>query len=169
MAVGKKEPAGPRGFVFIVILSVIHSLGSLACADAAAWLTPEMQACGMWRMTSRLSLAVFMVSAASMRFNKKLVKNLLEPIVPPPLPAQLCVMLSGILEGLGGILLLLPSMEYWGGMLILAVLLAVFPANVYHAVSPTAQRLTRIGPPAVYFRLPIQVLFAYWARWHILY
>ena len=48
------------------------------------------------------------------------------------------------------------------------LLLGVFPANVYHAVSKKAQRETRIGPPVVYVRLLIQGLFFAWARWHTL-
>ena len=157
---------GMIGFAVVVLLSIVHTIGCIACEDAR-FLTSDVP-CQNWRLASRLSLSFFMLSAASLRRNKKLVKYLLEPIVPPPLPARLCVMASGALEGIGGLLLLVPGMEFYAGLLVLVMLVAVFPANVYHALSPTAQKLTRIGPPTVYIRLPIQALFVYWARWHVL-
>ena len=128
----------------------------------------EMHICFAWKEFSRVALVFFMVSAAGLRLNAKLVNNLLIPIVPPPLPAKLCVYASGVAELLGGLLLIANATAIYGAWLIIATLVAVFPANVYHAVSKEAQRRTKIGPPDVYVRLPIQLLFLAWARWHLL-
>ena len=156
--------AGPEGFLIVVALSALHCLGFLLC-DTAGVLGAEV--CSYWRLTSRVCLAAFMVGGARLRMDEKLVKNLLLPIVPPPLPPRACVYLSGLAELLGGVLLLLPACEQLGATLIVVLLIGVFPANLYHAFSLRAQRLTRIGPPVVYARLPIQGLFIGWARWHM--
>ena len=107
-----------------------------------------------------------MLSAARLRLDEKLVNNLLIPIVPPPLPARACVYLSGILEAVFGVLLVMPTLERPAAWLIVALLVAVFPANLWHAVSPRAHKATRIGPPLTYVRVPIQFLFLGWAWWH---
>ena len=155
--------AAPQGFFIVVTLAVLHCLGFVLCE---AGVLGE-SSCAYWRLASRVCLAVFMFGGATMRLNPKTVKHLLVPIVPPPLPAHACVYLSGVAEAVGGAILLLPGCERLGAMIIVALLVSVFPANVYHATSAHAQKLTRIGPPAVYWRLPIQGLFLGWARWHM--
>ena len=156
---------GPANFFVVVALSVLHCLGFLLC-EITSTLSGDI--CFYWRMASRVCLAAFMFGGAALRMNKKLVKHLLVPIVPPPLPAHACVYVSGIAELVGGIVLLLPRFERMGASIIMLLLISVFPANIYHAVSKQAQKLTRIGPPAVYVRVPIQFLFCGWARWHLL-
>lgn len=56
-----------------------------------------------------------------------------EAIVPPPLPARACVLVSGALEILGGIGLLLRPEP--ASRLLILLLLAIFPANIYQALS----------------------------------
>ena len=57
----------------------------------------------------------------------------------------------------------------------LSVYLGICHLSVYRSIYLSIymsvylyQARTRIGPPAVYLRLPIQALFAAWARWHVL-
>jgi uncharacterized membrane protein len=157
----------PEGFIALVAVALLHCAGGVACEDAA-WLESTHSACTYWRYASRATLAYFMIAASLLRRNTKMVNNLLIPIVPPPLPARACVYLSGIFEAMCGVLLLVPSMERQAAWLIIALLAAVFPANIYHALSRTAQKATRIGPPACYVRVPIQFVFLGWARWHTL-
>lgn len=164
---GAEKSRGPAGFVYIVLLAAMHSMGSLLCEDAAL-LDRDMSPCPQWRVASRCCLAFFMIAAAGLRRDTRMVERLLVPIVPPPLPPRLCVYASGVAEALAGICLLLPGWEGRAANFICLLLIGVFPANVYHALSKKAQRETRIGPPAVYLRLPIQALFFVWARWHTL-
>lgn len=161
-----KPNNAPAGFLVIVALSVVHSLGGVLCHDLAAAI-PGEDACAVWRLSSRVCLIGFMCGAASMRLNEKLVRNLLIPIVPPPLPPRLCIYVSGCMDVAAALLLALPGGELWGATACLTMLLCVFPANIYHCISTKAQAATRIGPPAVYYRLPIQLTFAAWARWHV--
>ena len=173
--------AAPAGFVAIVILSAVHALGCALCCDCgladggaagggddAAGGGGHATACAAWRLLSRACLACFMVGAAALRLDRRAVVGLLLPIVPPPLPPRLCVYASGVMDAVAALLLLLPGGERLGATLVLTMLALVFPANLYHALSAKAQARTRIGPPAVYVRLPIQALFAAWARWHVL-
>ena len=85
-----------------------------------------------------------------------------ERIVPPALPApHLLVLLSGAAEVAGGLGLLLPATRRAAGWGLLALLVAVFPANVYMVGLASALHL-----PAwvLWARLPLQPLLL-WAVW----
>ena len=118
-------------------------------------------------------LAVFMFGGAYLRCNKSIVEKLLVKIVPPPLPPHFCVYASGVCELICGLFLLFnlvyPSSPYntIGGSCVVLLLWAVFPANLYHALSQKAQKDTKISAPGVlYARVVIQFLFLGWAGWH---
>src|SRR5689334_273150 len=58
-------------------------------------------------------------------------------IIPPGFPRpDALVVVSGIAEIVGGIALLIPRLRRAAGWGLIALLLAVFPANVYMAVAP---------------------------------
>jgi uncharacterized membrane protein len=84
-------------------------------------------------------------------------------IVPPGFgdPARL-VTLSGVAEVAGGVGVLLPRTRRVAGLGLIALLLAVFPANVYMARNPA--RFRRIPRWALYARLPLQPLMI-WSVW----
>jgi uncharacterized membrane protein len=78
-----------------------------------------------------------------------------EAIVPPYLPAHRALVLaSGAFEMLGGIGVMLPQTRAAAGWGLIALLLAVFPANVYMALDP---KFDKIAPAwALWLRLPLQ-------------
>jgi uncharacterized membrane protein len=82
-------------------------------------------------------------------------------IVPPGFgdPARV-VALSGVAEIAGGAGFLLPATRRPAGLGLLALLVAVFPANVYMAHNP--ERFPRIPRWALYARLPLQPLMMWW-------
>ncbi|MBC5801067.1 MAG: DoxX family membrane protein [Candidatus Eremiobacteraeota bacterium] len=85
-----------------------------------------------------------------------------EAIVPPLFPAHReLVLISGACEILGGVgVLFRPTRRYaaWG---LIALLVAVFPANVYMVVD--ARRFSQLAPSwALAARLPLQTLFVWW-------
>ncbi len=87
-----------------------------------------------------------------------------EVIVPPPLPAALCVRISGILELLGG--LLLWGKPRWGAWLLTGVLIAVFPANVYMAWTGVKFRQFPSQPWMAWARLalqPVLIALIWWS------
>ena len=86
-------------------------------------------------------------------------------IVPPQLPApEALVAVSGAAEVLGGIGLLLPRFRKAAGWGLVALLAAVFPANVYMAAE--AGRFASLVPAwALWARLPLQPLAMAWVWW----
>jgi len=86
------------------------------------------------------------------------------PIVPPYLPApEALVAVSGAAEIAGGIGLLIPRftrMAAWG---LVALLIAVFPANLHMAFHP--EQFPQVPSAALWVRLPIQGVLIAWAWW----
>jgi uncharacterized membrane protein len=85
-------------------------------------------------------------------------------IMPPYLPAHLeLVYLSGAFEIAGGVGVLIPAVRSRAGWGLVALLLAVFPANLHMALHPDL--FSDVSPFALYTRLPVQILFIAWAYW----
>lgn len=88
-------------------------------------------------------------------------------IVPKYLPAPLAlVYISGFFEILGGLGLLIPGTRSWAAWGLIALYIAVFPANIYmltHNISLDPRR--PIPRWALWLRLPFQLLFIAWAYW----
>jgi uncharacterized membrane protein len=84
-------------------------------------------------------------------------------IVPPRIRhrAREVVEISGVAEVLGGAGVLLAPTRRASGLGLVALLIAVFPANLYMAQSP--QDFPRIPRWALYARLPLQPLMMWWA------
>ena len=82
--------------------------------------------------------------------------------MPPIFPLHLeAVYLSGLFEILGGVGVLIARTRSIAGWGLLALLIAVYPANIYMALTPEA--FPDITLFALYFRLALQFLFFYWA------
>ena len=110
---------------------------------------------------SKYLLALFLVVAGTLHF---ILPDVYLKIMPPyvPWPLEL-VYLSGAIELSLGLLLLLPRCSRWAAWGIIALLIAVFPANLYlyqhQEIMP--------GPPLLHLlRLPLQAVFILWAFWH---
>ncbi|RZP30873.1 DoxX family protein [bacterium] len=86
-------------------------------------------------------------------------------IVPPFLPYKLSlVYISGFFEILFGIMLLFPITRYIAAWGLILLLIAVFPANIYLAMTNGAALNTT--PLIAWGRLPFQFLFIAIAYWH---
>lgn len=86
-------------------------------------------------------------------------------IMPPYIPwHKPIVYLSGVAEIGLGILLIMPAYSSWAAWGVIALLVAVFPANLYHFSSGGAGM--RIPQWALALRLPLQGLLMLWAWWH---
>ena len=85
-------------------------------------------------------------------------------MMPPVLPAPLfLVYLSGVFETALGILLLIPRytrLAAWG---LIALLIAVFPANIYMAMNTDI--FPEFNPILLYLRLPLQFVLIACAFW----
>lgn len=85
-------------------------------------------------------------------------------IMPPylPRPREL-VILSGGFEIALGLLALVPRYAPAAGWGLIALLVAVFPANVHMAAHPG--EFPTFSPAALWVRLPLQGVFVAWAYW----
>ncbi len=112
------------------------------------------------RGRSRKLLGAFFIQAG---INHFVMPRPYQQIVPPRLKrsAKLLVQVSGVAEVAGGVGVLLPWTRRLSGLALIALLAAVFPANLYMAREP--QRFRRIPPWALYARLPLQPLMMLWA------
>lgn len=82
-------------------------------------------------------------------------------MMPAYLPEPtLLVYLSGLAEVGLGALVLSPRTRRWAGWGLLALLVAVFPANLQMALHP--EQWPELPALALYARLPFQLVFAYW-------
>jgi uncharacterized membrane protein len=83
-------------------------------------------------------------------------------IVPPLLPdPRLLVHVSGAFEVLGGIGLLVPATQRVAAWGLVALLIAIVPANVYMAMDYAAW--PRIPEWVLWARVPVQVPLIWWA------
>lgn len=86
-------------------------------------------------------------------------------IVPPPLPAFAMVYVSGFFEILGGIGLLIPLVSVAAAWGLIALFIAVFPANIYQAINSIPIDGIPHHPLLYWFRLPFQAVLITWAWW----
>ena len=83
-------------------------------------------------------------------------------IMPTYLPAHsLLVILSGIAEIICGLLLLFPTTQNIGAYLTIALLIAVFPANIEMTRKYFVKK--RKGFWLTILRLPLQIVLIWWA------
>jgi uncharacterized membrane protein len=117
--------------------------------------------CGPMMTASRVLLAVVMVFAGVMHF---VAPAGYARIVPRSLPApRTLVLVSGVFEVLGGVGLLLPATRHLAAWGLIALFIAVFPANVNMAVNRIG--FGRKPPPSwlLWARLPFQGVLIAWA------
>lgn len=107
-------------------------------------------------------LAVFYIGAG---LNHFISPEFYMKIMPPYLPWPLfLVYLSGFFEVALGTLILIPRFTRLAAWGLIALLIAVFPANI-HMVLHT-ELYPDIGPVLLWIRLPFQALFIAWAYWY---
>ncbi len=112
----------------------------------------------------RVLLAGFFTFAGVMHFVKP---ELYAAIIPPWLPnAPLLVALSGVFEMLGGLGVLHPITRRLAGWGLIALLIAVFPANVQMLHLAYVYQASALWKAALWFRLPLQLPLLWWV-WRV--
>ena len=87
-------------------------------------------------------------------------------IVPPILPYKYeLVYISGFFEVLLGILLMIPRFQSIAAKGLMALLICVYPANIY--LAQTNGVALGISPLIAWGRLPFQFIFIGLAYWHL--
>ncbi len=134
--------------VLVVLLTswlVFRGIGALGVVALATW-----------QGSAAYALALMFVLTGIAHFNK--MKHDLGRMVPAIFPRpMLFIYFTGVLELMGAIGLLLPRFRSASGICLIALLIAMFPANVNAALKGA----TLAGKPAtpLWLRAPMQVLF----------
>jgi uncharacterized membrane protein len=112
------------------------------------------------RARSRVLLGAFFIGAGINHFRSP---HFYERIMPPSLKgeAKRLVQISGVAEFAGGVGVLLAPTRRLSGLGLVALLAAVFPANLYMVRAP--EHFRKIPRWALYARLPLQPLMMLWA------
>jgi uncharacterized membrane protein len=118
----------------------------------------------LWRTPLRWVLIALMVILGVLHFA---AAEAFAQIVPPQLPWPVAlVWISGVFEILLGLALIPERTRRLAGWGLVALYIAVFPANVYMAVANVRIGDLPPAPPALLWgRLPLQVVFVLWALW----
>ncbi len=103
-----------------------------------------------------VALSALFVTAGVMHFARP---KFFVKMMPPQLPwHRELVALSGVAEVALGLALLIPALRTYAAWGLIALLIAVFPSNVYAAVAGLPGR-------GGYPRLPFQLVLIAWAWW----
>ena len=112
-----------------------------------------------FKMLTICIMAVFYINVGAKHF---VDPDWFLPIMPPDYPMHYAaVYVSGFFEIVGGIGVLIPRFRKIAGWGLVALLIAVYPANIYMAIYPEV--FPDIPIEMLYFRLALQFLFFYWA------
>ena len=110
---------------------------------------------------ARIGFALFFIAAGTMHF---VVPAYYRTIVPSYLPAaDALVAVSGAAEILGGAGLLFPRLRRMAGVWLIAVLVAVFPANVEMLQLYRSRGVSPLAELLLWLRLPLQGVLVWWA------
>lgn len=113
----------------------------------------------MFRKYSLYFMSAFYITAGIMHFIRS---EYYTAIMPPYLPWHMeLVYISGVCESLLGILLLPAKTRRIAAWLIIALLIAVFPANIQMTINYANENNPGLWYTIV--RLPIQILLIWWA------
>ncbi|MDZ8109140.1 MAG: DoxX family protein [Nostoc sp. DedQUE12a] len=114
------------------------------------------------RLRVILAIAIIVVGVSHFLIPEPYVK-----IMPPQLPYPLeLVYLSGFYEILGGIGLLVPPVSQAAAWGLIALFIAVFPANINMAVNHIKLEYIPDSPWVHVIRLPFQAVLIGWAWWY---
>ena len=114
------------------------------------------------KLFSIIIMSIFYVSIGVNHFT---IPEWFLQIVPPWLPYKLeLVYISGFLEIIFGVMLLIPTTRFYAAWGLILLLIAVYPANIYLAQTNGAAMNTT--PLVAWGRLPFQFVFIALAYWH---
>lgn len=109
-----------------------------------------------WRDAARIGMAVLFFFTAAAHFTS--IGHDMAKMIPPPFTgAMWIVYVTGILEALGAVGLLTRRYRRAAAICLIALLIAMFPANAYAAMHGVTLR----GKPAsaLWWRTPLQLLW----------
>jgi uncharacterized membrane protein len=141
--------------VLVVLLVSLVLFGGLGALGVGALST--------WHEVLAWALATMFLFTASSHFVARTRKDLIA-MVPAVFPKPaLLVSLTGFLEGLGAVGLLIPATRGLAGLCLALLLVALLPANVSAARRGVPMRGR--APTPLLVRIPMQILFVGLTLW----
>jgi uncharacterized membrane protein len=129
----------------------------------SVFINQPMEYADTMKKFSLLVQAIFYIVAGINHFR---MPRIYLRIIPPQLPnPELLNYVSGAAEVLLGLLLLPKRTRSFAAKGIIALLFAVYPANIYQMVSGGAGM--KVPQWALVVRLPLQFVLMAWAWWHM--
>ncbi len=111
-----------------------------------------------------LAPALLFIAAGVLHF---VIPGFFDRIVPPWVPdARLATYVSGAFEIAGGIGLLFPATRVAAAWGLIALLLAVFPANIHMLMQARDANASAWYVAGLWLRLPLQPLLMWWV-WRV--
>ena len=116
----------------------------------------------LFKLVVRVLFAAFFIVAGVTHFTNR---DFFTSIVPPYLPwPVMLVYVSGVAEIVLGVMLLVPATSRIAAWGLIALLIAVFPANIHMAMNPQLYPDTPLS--ALLIRLPLQAVMVALAYWY---
>jgi uncharacterized membrane protein len=141
--------------VLVVLLVSLVLFGGLGALGVGALST--------WHEVVAWALATMFLFTASSHFVARTREDLIA-MVPGVFPKPaLLVSLTGVLEGLGAVGLLIPATRGLAGLCLVLLLVALLPANVSAARRGVSMRGR--APTPLLVRIPMQILFVGLMLW----
>ena len=141
--------------VLVVLLVSLVLFGGLGALGVGALST--------WHEVVAWALATMFLFTASSHFVARTREDLIA-MVPGVFPKPaLLVSLTGVLEGLGAVGLLIPATRGLAGLCLVLLLVALLPANVSAARRGVPMRGR--APTPLLVRIPMQILFVGLTLW----
>jgi uncharacterized membrane protein len=139
--------------VLVVATLVLRALGAFGVRRFASW--PVSAAHGMAAMLVLTASAHFVPAGVTVMPNHADMVR----IVPPFLPlADALIYLTGVLELLGALGLVLTATRWAAGLSLAALFVALVPANIYEAVADISFA-NGAAPTPLWQRIPEQILY----------
>ena len=110
------------------------------------------------RILKWIYAAAFVIAGVNHFVNPYFYLRMMPPFLSAP---QFLIYLSGFFQIALGALLLVPRFSRLAAFGLIALLIAVFPANIYMATNP--HLFAEFSPAALYARLPLQIVLIVWA------
>jgi uncharacterized membrane protein len=138
-------------FVLVISFVVLRGVGLLG-----------VERLSTWRAAGRGALVVMFLFTGASHFTG--MKYDFAAMIPAPLPNDLWVIyLTGVFEIAGAVGLLIPRTRRLAGICLVLLLVALFPANVYAALSEIPLRGEAATP--LWIRTPMQLLYIGMVWW----
>ncbi|MHB1050086.1 MAG: DoxX family protein [Bacteroidota bacterium] len=113
--------------------------------------------------TMRWAATLFFVVAGALHF---VIPDFYLAMMPQFIPMkEPLIILTGLAEIALGIGLQIAVVRRYSGILLIALLIGIFPANIYVAVAQPALPDLTYDPASMWWRLLLQPLFIIWVWW----